>query len=980
MAGPLPPPLHVFDQYFRLADADGDGRISGAEAVGFFEGAGLPQVTLAKIWQFSDQAQRGFLNRPEFHNALKLVTVAQSGRELTADVARAALTGPAAAQIPPPRISSAPPAPSSGSAYGSRQYPGAGVPASAASLAGGQQGSYGQPQSQFSSFPSPAVQQAPAAFDAPSASSGFGSSGVFKAAPPSPSPPQQEQQPAMFSADFSGSGFRAQPPAVPATSNTGSYGSSMQGTSQPLSLASPTASFAGEAFAANAASGRPLALPQPPSSMSPAPLPTQPVSSSSGQGFGAAPPSMPAVNGPGHQQDAGYLSRPQANVQPVLLPPTRAQPPQQQSFSPGAQPPTAATPGAAWPQMTVVEAQRYTRVFADVDTDRDGKISGEQARELFLSWGLPRGVLKQVWELADEDADSMLSLREFCTALYLMERFREGRPIPSVLPLGIHFDQPAQDPRAAIAAARIAQAQQALMQNAAGYNVPSWQNTPGMLGGPALLAPPVPGPPEPAAFQTAPIGQLPQQVPNVGPQEVGPQVFKAQAPELDDRLVNQLQPDEADALKKKQREAADAEKNAYELEKELMDSKQKIEFYRDKMQEIILFKTRCDNRLHEVTERAALEKREVEQLSKRYNDRYKAAEGVMTRLQLEEKAFKDVQDKRLELYNALARMEQGGNPNGLLQERADKIVNDLEDLRRMVNQRAKQLGLTVRPIASSETIPFGKLLTNESSEIDPKCWQAGMQENALDWDEDWDKFVDEGFTNVQNLLDEGTNIPNGAIPTQSPRYSSTGGPLPIEDFSSPPLFENAEQDEEDAETGPADAQKPARLSESAGSQYLTEQENTNGQAHSSSLDHGTQSYDSPSGDGDGGPFWTSTLSSQHYDDVDSGTRASGAALQATHDYDGNFGKLGAVATTTQEPGFGDEAGNASFRSVDTNTEISFRRDDFSLEHRDSPRAEDVESPAAAGGFGSFTNFGRAPAASGRVLTGNKGLDAWSSFE
>lgn len=35
----------------------------------------------------------------------------------------------------------------------------------------------------------------------------------------------------------------------------------------------------------------------------------------------------------------------------------------------------------------------------------------------------------------------MLSLREFCTALYLMERYREGRPLPSALPDSIRNDE-----------------------------------------------------------------------------------------------------------------------------------------------------------------------------------------------------------------------------------------------------------------------------------------------------------------------------------------------------------------------------------------------------------------------------------------------------------------------------------------------------------------------------------------------------------
>ena len=49
-------------------------------------------------------------------------------------------------------------------------------------------------------------------------------------------------------------------------------------------------------------------------------------------------------------------------------------------------------------------------------------------------------ILKQVWDLSDQDNDSMLSLREFCVALYLMERYREGRPLPSVLPSGIMLE------------------------------------------------------------------------------------------------------------------------------------------------------------------------------------------------------------------------------------------------------------------------------------------------------------------------------------------------------------------------------------------------------------------------------------------------------------------------------------------------------------------------------------------------------------
>ena len=50
-------------------------------------------------------------------------------------------------------------------------------------------------------------------------------------------------------------------------------------------------------------------------------------------------------------------------------------------------------------------------------------------------------VLKQIWDLSDQDSDSMLSLREFCIALYWMERYREGNPLPSVIPNSVMLDE-----------------------------------------------------------------------------------------------------------------------------------------------------------------------------------------------------------------------------------------------------------------------------------------------------------------------------------------------------------------------------------------------------------------------------------------------------------------------------------------------------------------------------------------------------------
>lgn len=52
MAGQNANNIDQFDAYFRKADLDGDGQISGAEAVAFFQGSNLPKQVLAQVFIF----------------------------------------------------------------------------------------------------------------------------------------------------------------------------------------------------------------------------------------------------------------------------------------------------------------------------------------------------------------------------------------------------------------------------------------------------------------------------------------------------------------------------------------------------------------------------------------------------------------------------------------------------------------------------------------------------------------------------------------------------------------------------------------------------------------------------------------------------------------------------------------------------------------------------------------------------------------
>ncbi|GAV81555.1 efhand_3 domain-containing protein/EF_hand_3 domain-containing protein [Cephalotus follicularis] len=747
--------MDLFDAYFRRADLDGDGQISGAEAVAFFQGSNLPKQILAQVWMHADHKKAGFLGRTDFYNALKLVTVAQSKRELTPDMVKAALYGPISAKIPAPQINlAATPAPPSRGSAPAPQLPNSGVVSTQSQNVGirPQQHGFGNATANQPYFPPPNNQ-----FTTPPT---LPPQGI----PAGSNLPQQEVQGIPRGATM------VAPRSLSSNVSTDWFNGST-GTSHVANRgASPSAIQDGYGVSESVLT--PLVQPRPPATIMQTPsMPVKLDQSAthdskalvvSGNGFPSdslfgdvfsATPSQPKQNIPSASTAiVPATSGPQPSVRPPLDPlqSTFSQQPagvqyeqgqqlgrqNQQVAAQGTVPatstgfPVGAGNSASnqstqleqpWPRMTQLDFQKYAKVFVQVDTDRDGKISGEQARNLFLSWRLPREVLKQVWDLSDQDNDSMLSMREFCTALYLMERFREGRSLPTVLPSNIMPDE------TLLSATR---------EPTAPYG--------GVTGGPAfvLQQPQVTSGSRSTPYAAARKPPRPHPVPHADGTML-PNQQKPKVPELENHLLNQLSKEEQDSLNIKLQEAIEADKKVEELEKEILDSKQKIEFFHAKMQELIFYKSRCDNRFNEITERVSADKREVEILARKYEEKYRQTGDVASKLTIEEATFRDIQERKMELYQAIVKMEQGDTADGALKERVDHILSGLEELVKTVNERCKQYGLRAKPTTLLE-LPFG--------------WQPGIQEGAADWDEDWDKFEDAGFTFVKDLTLEVQNV------------------------------------------------------------------------------------------------------------------------------------------------------------------------------------------------------------------------------
>ncbi|KAK9062094.1 hypothetical protein SSX86_019279 [Deinandra increscens subsp. villosa] len=696
MAGGAPN-LDKFELYFRTADLDQDGRISGAEAVTFFKASGLPMPVLAQIWAHAEQKGTGYLGRAEFNNYLKLVTVAQSKRELTPAIVKAALNGPNSAQIPAPQINL---------------------------------GALAVPQSNLNAGP-PALQMrgsAPVASHSISmrAPQGYSSQQTQGFRPHVPPLPNSTIQPQHGVTPGPPGGDRVADPRPSTSSIFNDWLSETTGRPTPnVSSQVPSSGLSsrpnGHTFAASGTGAKDSSTP-----VSGMPNLQAPMSSAPGL-------NVLSSNGPVPARTQFLVTPSQSSQINVAQQPTAGQSQQMQStliYNQQIPVQNSSTTSAraenvhftqsieSWPKLTQSNVQNYTKVFVEVDKDKDGKITGEEASTLFLSWKLPRDIIKQVWDLSDQDKDNMLSLKEFCIAIYLMERYREGRPLPRVLPAGLIFEGTLLPPSGQLPAA---------------YGAPGWRSDPGFQQGHRMTA---------QGQVSHAAARPPRPVPVPIDEGVQPKRQKPSVPVLEKHLVDQLSTEEQNSLNSKFQEATEADKKVSELEKDILEAKQKIEFYRSKMQEIVLYKSRCDSRLNEITERVSADKREVESLSKKYEDKYKQAGDVASKLSLEEATFRDIQEKKMELYRAIVKLDQDGKPDDM-QARADRIQADLEDQIKALNERSKMYGLRGKPTLLVE-LPFG--------------WQVGIQEGAADWDENWDKFEDEGFTYVKELTLDVQNI------------------------------------------------------------------------------------------------------------------------------------------------------------------------------------------------------------------------------
>ncbi|KAF2898945.1 hypothetical protein ILUMI_07229 [Ignelater luminosus] len=136
--------------------------------------------------------------------------------------------------------------------------------------------------------------------------------------------------------------------------------------------------------------------------------------------------------------NASLLSRGLDGVKPDIPPP----PMTIESIAPPSRPPPITSAPAAAPTpppqtwvVTPDEKAKSDALFIKSDIDRDGFVSGQEIKDVFLQSGVPQAILAHIWALCDIKQSGKLNNEQFALAMWFVARCLKGiDPPPALTP------------------------------------------------------------------------------------------------------------------------------------------------------------------------------------------------------------------------------------------------------------------------------------------------------------------------------------------------------------------------------------------------------------------------------------------------------------------------------------------------------------------------------------------------------------------
>ncbi|XP_017148127.2 epidermal growth factor receptor substrate 15-like 1 isoform X2 [Drosophila miranda] len=83
--------------------------------------------------------------------------------------------------------------------------------------------------------------------------------------------------------------------------------------------------------------------------------------------------------------------------------------------------------------VTASELNRFEEIFRQSDLDKDGLVSGLEVKDIFIKSGIPQRSLADIWALCDTNQSGKLTVEQFALAMWFVERKQRGVDPPHVL-------------------------------------------------------------------------------------------------------------------------------------------------------------------------------------------------------------------------------------------------------------------------------------------------------------------------------------------------------------------------------------------------------------------------------------------------------------------------------------------------------------------------------------------------------------------
>lgn len=234
-----------------------------------------------------------------------------------------------------------------------------------------------------------------------------------------------------------------------------------------------------------------------------------------------------------------------------------------------------------YPPLTAEQANAFQAAFTQLDADRDGYVTGVDCFGAFMQSGLPKEILKTVWDLVAGDA-GQLSRHQFVQALYMIECVKRGIPLPPRVP-------PGQFPPVA-----------------GTVNISSMMGTPQDIYQSSLAVPPL----MPRA-----VYQAPAKAPAVGS-------FPSQVPTFEAGRIAALDASERLRIESEREAALKQEAERKKAEEERAASQAKRDFFTASLAELRLAQSKVTRAVVEAQQRCEMERVEAERMEADYNRAY----------------------------------------------------------------------------------------------------------------------------------------------------------------------------------------------------------------------------------------------------------------------------------------------------------------------------------------------------------------------